>query len=60
MLILTGLRRILLSFVAIVSLFGFSSSGVAAVASVDYVHATILELKDVTVPVQMVGGGNEL
>ena len=53
------LRRLLLPLFAI-GLFGFSTPGVAAVASVDYVHATILELKDVTVPVQMVGGGNEL
>jgi len=52
-------RLVLLSFFAI-GLFGFSSPGITAVASVDYVHATILELKDVTVPVQMLGGGNEL
>ena len=50
------IKRLLLPLFA-VGLFGLSTPGNAAVASVDYVHATILELKDVTVPVQMVGGG---
>jgi len=49
-------RLVLLSFFAI-GLFGFSTPGIAAVASVDYVHATILELKDVTVTPQIAGGG---
>ena len=53
------LKRLLLPLF-IAGIFGFSAPGIAAVASVDYVHATILELKDVTVPVQMLGGGNEL
>ena len=54
------LKRLLLSFFALAFLAPphiFMSSANAAVASVDYVHATILELKDVTVPVQMLGGG---
>ena len=51
-----SIKRFLLLPLFVVGVFGFTSSGVAAVASVDYVHATISELKSVTVPVQMVGG----
>ena len=53
-------KHLLLLPLFVIGLFGFTSPGVAAVASVDYVHTTILELKDVTVPVQMLGGGAKL
>ena len=50
-------KRLLLLPLFAIGLFGFSSPGIAAIATVNYVHATILELKDVTVIPQIAGGG---